>query len=41
MVGTAHEKPFVVEKQCHRLCPPYKSACGEHAVIAPLRGERV
>jgi tripartite-type tricarboxylate transporter receptor subunit TctC len=24
MVGTAHEKPFVVEKPCHRLCPPYK-----------------
>src|SRR5262245_63112386 len=41
LVGTAHEKPFVVEEQCHRLCPPYNSACCEHAVTAPPRAARV
>src|SRR5215831_9935414 len=24
LVGTAHDRPSPVEKQCWRLCPPYK-----------------
>jgi hypothetical protein len=25
MVGTAHDRAFVADKHCLRLCPPYKS----------------
>src|SRR5215813_14732245 len=25
LVGMAHEKPIVVENQCHRLCSPYRA----------------
>jgi tripartite-type tricarboxylate transporter receptor subunit TctC len=44
MVGTAHERPFVVEKLCHRLCPPYGACIGLAAVLlltAPARADDV
>ncbi len=34
MVGTAREKPFVVENQCHRLCPPYGACLAAALVLA-------
>jgi len=42
MVGMAREKPFVVENQCHRLCPPY-SACLAAALLlaSPAHAESV
>src|SRR6266705_2161729 len=43
LVGTAHEKPSLVDTPCRRLCPPYKSrdASGEghdpiHRTVARL-----
>jgi tripartite-type tricarboxylate transporter receptor subunit TctC len=33
LVGTAHERPLVGEKQCHRLCPPYGACIGLAAVL--------
>src|SRR5215813_7532745 len=44
LVGTAHEKPFVVGKLCPRLCPPYSACIGLTAVllfISPARADEV
>jgi tripartite-type tricarboxylate transporter receptor subunit TctC len=44
LVGTAHEKPFVVVKQCHRLCPPYGACVGLALVLllaSPARADDV
>jgi tripartite-type tricarboxylate transporter receptor subunit TctC len=42
MVGTAHERTFVFEKQCPRLCPPY-GACVAAALLltTPARADDV
>jgi tripartite-type tricarboxylate transporter receptor subunit TctC len=44
LVGTAHEKPSVVETRCHRLCPPYSACIGLAAVLlltTPARADDV
>src|SRR5262245_2968331 len=44
MVGTAYERRFVVENQCHRLCPPYGACICLSAVLllaAPARADDV
>src|SRR5262245_40901353 len=44
LVGTAHAKPFVVEKQCQRLCPPYGACIFLAAVLlltTPARADDV
>src|SRR5215470_9717323 len=36
LVGTAHEKPCVLEKRCPRLCPPYGAEIGAlRSTLAP------
>src|SRR5262245_17049227 len=43
-VGTAHENALVVERQCHRLCPPYGACIGLAAVLlltTPARADDV